>query len=461
MQNLKMAQTNNGTIPLEKIVDFSLGGDWGKSPDEKLQDYIKVKVVRGTEFANWQKNKTKTAALRQIKKSSFEKRQLKKGDLVVEVSGGGPKQPVGRVVVIDDEALNSSEYPLVCSNFFRQVRIKEGYTPEFIKLSIYKDYLAGKVDDYQTSSTNLRNLNFRDFLANIEIPDIPETEQQHIADRLSTAIDDITASAERLQKTRRLIAKFRQAILSDAVTGKLTEDWRSSNPNVETAQTLLSLLEIGQIKKSKANIVNFDASELPEIPNTWTWVSFSQIGELARGKSKHRPRNDQRLFGGKYPFIQTGDVARSNGKINTYTQTYNETGLAQSRLFPRGTLCITIAANIADAGILDLDACFPDSVVGFIPFKPILTADYFYFFITTAKNNLEQFAPETAQKNINLGILNELAVPLPPLEEMTEITNRVNNYLKIAEGVEKQIEKAEARVSRLTQAILAKTFRQE
>lgn len=113
MQNLKMEQNNNEKLPLRELVDFSLGGDWGKSPDEKLEDFVKVKVVRGTEFGNWWQNKAKTAALRQIKKSSFEKRELKNGDLVVEVSGGGPNQPVGRVVVIDNEALSNSEYPWV------------------------------------------------------------------------------------------------------------------------------------------------------------------------------------------------------------------------------------------------------------------------------------------------------------------------------------------------------------
>ncbi|MEH7275928.1 restriction endonuclease subunit S, partial [Neobacillus vireti] len=94
---------------------------------------------------------------------------------------------------------------------------------------------------------------------------------------------------------------------------------------------------------------------------------LNELGTVSRGKSRHRPRDDKSLYGGKYPFIQTGDVKKANFYIRDFKQTYNEKGLAQSKLWNKGTLCITIAANIAETAILDIDACFPDSIVGFIP----------------------------------------------------------------------------------------------
>src|SRR5262249_53223165 len=101
-----------------------------------------------------------------------------------------------------------------------------------------------------------------------------------------------------------------------------------------------------------------------ELPKGWTFAKFSELGEFGRGKSRHRPRNDPKLYkDGKYPLVQTGDVARANGVIHTSTGLYNEIGLAQSRLWPEGTLCITIAANIADSSLLGFPACIPDSVV--------------------------------------------------------------------------------------------------
>ena len=97
----------------------------------------------------------------------------------------------------------------------------------------------------------------------------------------------------------------------------------------------------------------------------WTQQKISSLGDFDRGKSKHRPRDAARLYGGPYPFIQTGDITNSNGRITNFRQTYSEAGLAQSRLWPEGTLAITIAANIAETALLTFPACFPDSVVGF------------------------------------------------------------------------------------------------
>ena len=104
---------------------------------------------------------------------------------------------------------------------------------------------------------------------------------------------------------------------------------------------------------------------------SWDYVTLDKLGSISRGKSKHRPRNDKTLFGGKYPFIQTADVKAAGLYLTEYTETYSDKGLAQSKLWPTGTLCITIAANIADTTILGIDACFPDSVMGFIPYEGV------------------------------------------------------------------------------------------
>ena len=144
----------------------------------------------------------------------------------------------------------------------------------------------------------------------------------------------------------------------------------------------------------------------------WPVAQLGELGSLERGISKHRPRNDPTLMDGPYPFIQTGDVAGCRGKITTFSATYSEKGLAQSRLWPAGTLCITIAANIAKTGILDFDACFPDSVVGFQERSPAIIT-YVQCWMSFLQGHIEQMAPESAQKNINLEILRGLSVPVP------------------------------------------------
>jgi len=159
----------------------------------------------------------------------------------------------------------------------------------------------------------------------------------------------------------------------------------------------------------------------------WSLLQLSKLGQLGRGVSKHRPRNAPELLGGGYPLIQTGDVANSDLYINEYTQTYSELGLRQSKMWPKGTLCITIAANIARTAILGFDACFPDSVVGF--YANGKTNNIFvHFWFSFFQAILEAQAPESAQKNINLRILNDLKVINPPLDlqnKFAEIVTKI------------------------------------
>ncbi len=140
---------------------------------------------------------------------------------------------------------------------------------------------------------------------------------------------------------------------------------------------------------------------------------FYTFGSLERGQSKHRPRDAAHLFGGPYPFIQTGDVSNAGDWITRYESTYSEAGVAQSRLWPKGTLCITIAANIARAAILDFDACFPDSVVGFTP-RLGVRSEYVLYCLRFYQEYFEHQAPKSAQMNINLDTLRTLRIPRPP-----------------------------------------------
>ena len=145
-------------------------------------------------------------------------------------------------------------------------------------------------------------------------------------------------------------------------------------------------------------------------------ATLPELGEFGRGVSKHRPRNDPKLLGGKYPLIQTGDVASSDLYITSYTGTYSDLGLAQSKMWDEGTLCITIAANIAKTAILGFDACFPDSVVGFRANEKTNNI-YIHYWFSFFQRILEAQAPESAQKNINLKSLSELRVIYPTKEE--------------------------------------------
>lgn len=157
--------------------------------------------------------------------------------------------------------------------------------------------------------------------------------------------------------------------------------------------------------------------------------TLPQLGTFGRGVSKYRPRNAPELLNGPYPLIQTGDIANSELYIKNYNNTYSEIGLKQSKMWDKGTLCITIAANIAKTAILQFDACFPDSVVGFN--GNTLTDNIFlHYWFSFFQEILENQAPESAQKNINLKILSELQIITPDIIEQNQFADFVRQVDK-------------------------------
>ena len=171
-------------------------------------------------------------------------------------------------------------------------------------------------------------------------------------------------------------------------------------------------------------------------------ATLPELGKFGRGVSKHRPRNDPRLLDGEYPLVQTGDVANASLYITSYNSTYSELGLKQSKMWSKGTLCITIAANIAKTAILEFDACFPDSVVGFIANEKTNNIFIHYWF-SFFQAILESQAPESAQKNINLKILSELKVIVPEKEKQNEFVDFVHQVDKSKDSVQKALDEAQ------------------
>lgn len=182
---------------------------------------------------------------------------------------------------------------------------------------------------------------------------------------------------------------------------------------------------------------------------SWDFKTLDELGKVARGKSKHRPRNDKRLFGGIYPFIQTADVKKANFYIYEYSETYNEIGLAQSKLWDAGTLCITIAANIADTGILSMPACFPDSIMGFIPYDGISDVRFIKYCFDVLQRKCKQISQGTAQDNLSWEKLSTIKFPAPPLKIQCRIAEVLSRYDSLIENYQKQIKLLEEAAQRL------------
>lgn len=176
----------------------------------------------------------------------------------------------------------------------------------------------------------------------------------------------------------------------------------------------------------------------------WPVRTLSELGTFARGKSKHRPRNDKLLFeGGAIPLIQTGEVREAGLYIRKHTDAYNEMGLRQSKLWPAGTLCITIAANIAETALLGYPMCFPDSVVGFNANPDLSSEVYLHYVFTYIRETIQRATSGSIQDNINIDFLTALKFRIPSkseqdkivqvlsaLDAKIELNNRINEELE-------------------------------
>lgn len=270
----------------------------------------------------------------------------------------------------------------------------------------------------------------------VKIPPLPE--QERIVARIEELFSELDKAVETLNTTKQQLAVYRQAVLKEAFSGGFTNH-HDFNVTLKWA-------------------THDEIASLPPLPKEWKYVALSELGDLGRGKSKHRPRNDAVLFkDGKYPFIQTGDVKAANKYIMVCSKLYGDIGLQQSKLWPKGTLCITIAANIAETAFLGIDACFPDSIVGFTP-NDLVYPQYIKYFIDSQKLRLWAFAPATAQKNINLDTLENLIVPYCAIEEQKLVIEEIESRISLCNQIEKTIEQSLQQAETLRQSILKQAF---
>lgn len=411
-----------------------------------------------------------------IKEEQF----IKKEDIIFAMSSGS-MHLVGKSAQAKSDFDGS--YGAFCSLLRLTSNIQKKYISYFFKSNNFRQ-LVNKI----AKGTNINNLK-REHILNSAIPLAPLPEQRAIVAKIEQLFSELDNGIANLKTAQDKLEIYRQAVLKKAFEGELTKTWREQQTDLSSADELLEQIKLERQRHYEQQIADWEkavvaweeggkegkkpaksrkAKEMPLItaeftdelsvlPKNWFYDYLAYAGDLGRGKSKHRPRNDASLFGGDYPFIQTAEV-KAQETVVSYTQTYNDFGLKQSKLWPKGTLCITIAANIAETSFLGIDACFPDSIVGFTPFDKVINSKYVEYFFRSAKAKISAWAPATAQKNINLTTLENLILPFCSLKEQTQIVQEIESRLsvcdKLSDTIKEQLEKAEA----LRQSILKKAF---
>ena len=263
--------------------------------------------------------------------------------------------------------------------------------------------------------TKMPRVNWPTQLALFDVPLPPLQEQKRIAAYLDASCVVIDRAVETKQKQLENLDTLRRSIIQKAVT-------QGIDPNVE-------------LKDSGVGWLGY-------IPSHWTVARIKRHTTMVRGKFTHRPRNDPAFYDGPYPFFQTGSIARTEKYITEYHQTLNEAGLAVSKMFPKGTIVMSIAANIGDVAITDFEGCFPDSIIGFIPDHHTNT-DFLFYLLKSMKPVMLRSAILTTQLNINYVRIGANYCAYPPRDEQQTIAeyldNKMGEFCELTSNLNNQI----------------------
>jgi type I restriction enzyme S subunit len=256
------------------------------------------------------------------------------------------------------------------------------------------------------------------------------------------------------------------------LTGEALAQFKMPLPPLGEQRAIVAILDVAfeGIATAKANaeknIQNARAifesqlqSVFTERGKTWKRRTLEEIATtFGRGKSKHRPRNAPHLYGGKYPFVQTGDIRNADHIITGYSQTYSEAGLAQSKLWPKGTICITIAANIAETAILGFDACFPDSIIGVVANPKEADVGFIEYLLQSFKVRIQAMGKGSAQANINMGTFENEQFPFPSVNEQQRIVAELDGLSGETQRLDSIYERKLAALEALKKSLLHSAF---
>ncbi len=377
-------------------------GDWIESKDQSQSG---IRLIQTGNIGNGS-FKDKPNSAKYISEETFKKlhcTEVFEGDILVSRL----PDPVGRACILPDIGCRSIT-AVDCSI----LKIKEDLVyNEWITYYMQSQAYFTKIKNQCTGSTRQRIT--RKKLAEIQIPVPPLSEQQSIVDYLDSAFAKIDAMKVNAEKALNEAKALFQASLKEMLEPK--DGW----------------------EEKKLQEVAYDFS---------------------RGKSKHRPRNDKKLFGGKYPFIQTGEIRNANVYVTSHSSTYNEIGLSQSKLWPKDTVCITIAANIAEVAILKYPSCFPDSVIGFVADRNKVDKLFVFYSLLKYQQELKKQGKGSAQDNINLGTFEKNYFPFPSLDEQQSIVATLDSLKSKVDRLKANYDKISQECDALKQAILRQVF---
>ena len=415
---------------LEDALDFVIGGDWGKDENFEDSNYGLAYCIRGSEIKNWENEKGQTASLRKIKLSNIEKRKLQEGDILVEISGGGPEQPVGRTVLIDKTVLRyEPQTPKICTNFLRLIRPKKYVEGKFLNLYLKLFYYSGEIVKYQGGSNNLRNLKFPDYVK-INFPLPPKPTQQAIVSKIEELFSELDKGIETLRLAQQQLKTYRQSVLKWAFEGRLTNE----------------IVKEG------------------ELPEGWRWMQsgdfFDFVTSGSRGWAKYYA--DQ---GAIFIRITNLDFDSLELDLNLKKIQYVNPPLTSEGIRTKvqeGDFLFSITGYLGMLAIAPkLENAFVNQHVCLCRPKNNFNKRYLGYWIISKSGGhhyLNKNQKGAVKAGLNLDDLKSFPVPLCTVEEQNKIVKEIESRLSVSDKMEECINESLQQAEALRQSILKKAF---
>jgi type I restriction enzyme S subunit len=443
-----------------------------KTPAQTNEDWgvLKTTAIQAGEFLP-QHNKQLPEHLEPRPQS-----EVKTGDILITCAG--PRVRCGVACLVR----NTRPRLMMSGKMYRFRVSPDKFDARYLEAFLLTPAAQAAIDKMKTggsdSGLNLTHDRFRP----LPVPVAPLKEQQRMMDLVEELMSDLDAGVSALKRVQTKLEAYRASVLKAAVEGALTAEWREKHPAKEPASALLTrILNERRRRWEEAQLQKFKNADkeppknwkdkykepappktdgLPQLPAGWIWVSLDQIFEVERGRFSIRPRNDPRYYGGQEPFVQIGDLPREGGSIKAYHQTLNDAGLSVSKKFPAGTVLIAIVgATIGNTGILAFDSCCPDSLVA-LQCSSSNRLRFAEFFLRKVKLTLRLAASASGgQPNINLNLLQPMAIPLPPENELEAIIEVVEDQISVIDHLETDLESQLKSAQALRQSIFRSAFK--
>lgn len=477
---------------LNQIFSYVIGGDWGKDIFFQDIDYVEALCIRGSEIKNWNRDKGSTATLRKVKKSSLNSRKLEFGDILLEISGGGPEQPVGRTVIVDEEVLSfEKEIEKVCTNFLRLVRVDKKLNSFYVNHYLQYFYHSGEIVKYQGGSNNLRNLKYKEF-ETIIIPLPPLTEQNRIVAKLDSLFAQLESIKISMAKIPVLLKNFRQQVLTQAVTGKLTEEWRVGKElgnlvefyKEYSLQRELDFIQL--IRDSKENnynkprkFANLEYNVILEHDRIFTikaddwivkpisWITSSEDSSIVDGPFGSSINVEEDYVEAGVPVIRMINIRPFNfiSENLKFLRVEKFNDLKRHNVIQNDILLAKVGATIGDCCLYPEG--FEEAILSTTGScrirvdKNVMLHSFLVIYLTKNRNILKSIASETAQPFLNMKTIKAFPIAIPTMQEQQEIVSRVESLFAKADAIEEKYKTLKAKIENLPQTILHKAFKGE